>query len=186
LLPVSDGYTKVTITGSQVTLPHLPELISPEENHQLLFDEARTHLTLATLETIARRSSPTKQRSYVELRDLLATISSEETTSNQTTLVYALITFSIILSFVVLTSRPFLTLFHKIFPWQNVRRPSLDLGMTRLSTHPVVMSPDTTDFPCCIDTSEELTSHPATPLQMEADQDLLYNPDQWSEHASRD
>jgi hypothetical protein len=136
LLPVSEGYTNVTITGNQVTLPHLSELISPEENNQILYDETRTHRTLGTLENVARRSSPTTQQSYVELRDVLAT------NSNQFTWVCALIAFSIFLSFVVLTSRcwrrPFLILFHRNFPRQKTPRPPIDLEMARLSRHPRV------------------------------------------------
>jgi hypothetical protein len=65
LLPVSHGYTNVTITGSKVLLPHLPELISSEDHDQIMNDEERKHRTLAAMETIARRSSPTNQQSYV-------------------------------------------------------------------------------------------------------------------------
>jgi hypothetical protein len=139
LLPVSEGYTNVTITANQVTLPQLPELISPEENNQILYDETRTHRKLGTLENVTRRSSPTTQQSYVELRDVLATI------SNQFTWVCALIAFSIILSFVVLTSRcwrrPFLTLFHKYFPRENVPRPPINFEMAQLSRHPRLRNP---------------------------------------------
>jgi hypothetical protein len=104
LLPVSDGYTNVTTTGSRVVLPHLPELISPEENHQILYNEARTQRTLANLENIAQRRLATKQLSHVELRELLATINSDERTTNQFTWVYVLSIISIILSLIVLTS----------------------------------------------------------------------------------
>jgi hypothetical protein len=105
LLPVSDGYTNVTITTSHVLLPHLPELISPQEYDQIMHDEARTHRTLAALEIIARRSSPAKQQPYVELRELLPTMSSEEVATSQITWVSALIIISIFLTFAVLTSR---------------------------------------------------------------------------------
>jgi hypothetical protein len=135
--------------------------------------EARTHRTLAALETIARRSSPAKQQSYVELRELLTTMSSEEVTTSQTTWVYALIIISIFLSFAVLTSRcwqtHFLTLTRKIFPWQIGQRPSTDLEM-RCRTTPSTSATDpvTTDCPCCTEDPEELvgvtTSYPATPL----------------------
>jgi hypothetical protein len=97
LLPVSDGYTNVTITGSRVVLPHLPELISPEENHHIPY-EARKHRTLETLENIAQRGLATKRQSYIELRELLATINSEERTTNQFTWAYVLSIISIILS----------------------------------------------------------------------------------------
>jgi hypothetical protein len=178
LLPVSDGYTNVTITGGHVVLPHLPELISPEENHQILYKEARTHRTLPTLENIAQRGLPTKQQSLIELRELLATITSEPITTNQFTWVYALSIFSIILSLIVLTSRywhgPILTLLLKMFPWLTEQRPSTDLEMQPTSTRPSkAVAPATTDCPCCTDTSDELmgvmTSHTATPLQMETE-----------------
>jgi hypothetical protein len=63
LLPVTDGYTNVSLSGSRVLPPHLPELISPQEHDQIKHDEARTHRALAALETIARRSSPANQQS---------------------------------------------------------------------------------------------------------------------------
>jgi hypothetical protein len=177
LLPVSNGYTNVTITGSQVFLPHLPELMSPEENHQIQYDEARTHRTLASLENIARRNSPTKQQSYIELRELLATISSEETATNQFTWVYTLIILSIVLSFIALTSRycqrSLLTMIHGIFPCPIKQRPSTDLEMTQLALHPLVTDPATTDCPCRTSSSDEptgiTTSHPAIPLKLEAE-----------------
>jgi hypothetical protein len=140
LLPVSDEYTNMTITDSQVLFPHVPELISPKEHNQIMHDETRTHWVLAALETVVRRSSSTKQQSYVELRELLATISSEETITSQITWVYALIVFSIVLSFVVLTfrcwRRPFLTMFHRLLPWRTAQRPSTDLEMTHRSSDP--------------------------------------------------
>jgi hypothetical protein len=46
LLPVSDGYTNVTITGSPILLPRLAELMSPQEHDQIIH-EAGTHRTLA-------------------------------------------------------------------------------------------------------------------------------------------
>jgi hypothetical protein len=79
--------------------------MSPEESHQVQYDGTRTNQTLATLENMARRISPTRQQSYVELRELLATMSHEETTFNQFTWVYALIISSGVLSFVILTYR---------------------------------------------------------------------------------
>jgi hypothetical protein len=178
LLPVSDGYTNVTITGSQVNLPHLPELISPQEHDQIMHDEARTHQTLAALETIARRRSPAKQQPYIELRELLTTISSEEITTSQITWVYALISISIFLSFAVLTSkcwqRPFLTLIRRIFPCKTGQRPCTDMEMKHQNTPTTsATDPVTTDCACRTTESEELvgvtTSHPATPLQMETE-----------------
>jgi hypothetical protein len=143
-----------------------------------MHDEARTHGTLAVLETIARRSSPAKQQSYVELRELLATMTSEESTTSQTTWVYALIIISIFLSFAVLTSRcwqrPILTLIRKIFPWRTGQRPPIDMEMRRRTT-PNISATDAvkTDCPCCTEDPEELVgvtrSYPATPLQMEAE-----------------
>jgi hypothetical protein len=178
LLSVSDGYTDVTITISQVLLPHLHELISPQEHDQIMHDEAKTHRKLAALETIAWRSSPAKQQSYIELRELLATMTSEEITTSQTTWVYALIIISIFLSFAVLTSRcwqrPFLTLIRKIFQWQTGQRPSTDMEMRRRTTpNTSATVPVTTDCPCCTEDPEELvgvtTSYAAIPLQMEAE-----------------
>jgi hypothetical protein len=62
LLPVSDGYTNVSLTSSQVLPPHRPELITPEEHNQITYNEQQTHRALASLETIARRSSPVNQQ----------------------------------------------------------------------------------------------------------------------------
>jgi hypothetical protein len=104
LLPVSDGSVNITTTGSQVTLPRLPELISTEETNTIQYDESRTIRALAKLESIAQRSSPTRQQSYVELRELLATISSEEIATSQFPWMYTLIILSFIFSFIALIS----------------------------------------------------------------------------------
>ncbi|PNF31400.1 hypothetical protein B7P43_G04086, partial [Cryptotermes secundus] len=177
LLPVSDGYTNVTITGSQIFLPHLPELISPRERDQLMHDETQTHRALAALETIARRSSPNQQQSYVELRELLATMASNTTTTSQTTWVYVLVTISIILSLIILTSRlwqrPIITLIQKIFP-RRTEPKSNDIEMKPMSTPTAtVIDPESNNCPCCTEDRSELmgvtTSHPATPLQMEVE-----------------
>jgi hypothetical protein len=98
LLPVSDGYTNVTLIDTTVRLPHLPELLAPSEHHLISANEERTQQTLAALETIARRSTPTQQRSYVELRELLATISRGDDSMNQPTWMYVIISLSLILS----------------------------------------------------------------------------------------
>jgi hypothetical protein len=82
--------------------PHLPELITPEEHNQITYEQ-QTHRALASLETIARLSSPVNQQPYVELRDLLETISSDEAETNQTVWLYALLILSILLSVIVLT-----------------------------------------------------------------------------------
>jgi hypothetical protein len=177
LLPDSDGYINVTITGSQVTLPRLPELISTEETNTIQYDESRTLRALATPESIARRNSPTRQQSYVELRELLATISSEETATNQFTWMYTLIILSFVLSFIALISRycqrSFLTMIHGRLLCKTKRQPSTDLEMTPLASNPLVTDPATTDCPCCTSSSDEpmgvTTSHPATPLQLEAE-----------------
>jgi hypothetical protein len=168
LLPVSDGYTNVTITGSRVVLPHLPELISPEENHQILYNEARTQRTLATLKNIAQRGLATKQQSHVELRELLATINSEERTTNQFTWVYVLSIISIILSLIALTSRYWqrliLTLFPKIFPRQTEQRPTYHLEMQPTFTRPsAAVDPVTTNCPHCTAASNGLMEVTTTP-----------------------
>ncbi|PNF23241.1 hypothetical protein B7P43_G17645 [Cryptotermes secundus] len=177
LLPVSDGYTNVTITGSQIFLPHLPELISPGERDQIMHDETQTHRALAALETIARQSSPDQQQSYVELRELLATMASKTTTTSQTTWVYALVTISIILSLIILISRlwqrPIITLIQKIFPRRTEPKSSTDIEMKPMSTPTTTaIEPDSNDCPCCTEDPSELmevTSHPATPLRMEVE-----------------
>jgi hypothetical protein len=93
------------LTSSQVLPPYLPEPFSPEKHDQIAYDEQQTHRALAALETIARRSSPVNQQPYVELRDLLETISSDEAETNQAIWLYALLALSIVLPLIVLTLR---------------------------------------------------------------------------------
>jgi hypothetical protein len=59
LLPVPDGYTNMSLTGSQVQPPHLSELMSLEERRQItyVYDEMQTRRILAALENVARRIS---------------------------------------------------------------------------------------------------------------------------------
>jgi hypothetical protein len=178
LLPVTDGYTNVSLTGSQVLPPHLPELISPQEHDQITHEETRIRQTLATLETIARRSSSANQRSYVQLRDLLTTTSHEGVTTNRHTWVYALVILSCILSFAALISRywqrPVITLTRTILPCRTDQRLN---DSQEMSSRPIpttmATTPDMTDCPCCIDDIDEAMgvaiSHPATPLQMEVE-----------------
>jgi hypothetical protein len=88
LLPVSDGFTNVPLANCQVLPPHPPELMSPEERQQITYDGLQTRRTLAALETVARRSSHVNQHSYVELRDLLDTMSSDGAKTSQATWLY--------------------------------------------------------------------------------------------------
>ncbi|PNF15755.1 hypothetical protein B7P43_G11016 [Cryptotermes secundus] len=103
LLPVSDGYTNVSLTSNQVLPPHLPELMSREERRQITHDELRTRRSFAALEIVVRQSSHVNQQPYVELRDLLDTVSTDGAMMSQVTWLYMLIAFSIILPFVILT-----------------------------------------------------------------------------------
>jgi hypothetical protein len=178
LLPVSDGYTNVSLTSGQVLLPHLPELISPEEHNQITHGEAWTQRTLSALEAVARRSSTVNQQSYVELRDLLESMSSDGAMTNHTTFLYALSTFSIILPLVVLTSkywqRPLLMIFRRFLPSRTEQRPCL----VQVRSRPATLGSATTDIamtvcPCYVEIPDEnvgvATSYPATPLQMETE-----------------
>jgi hypothetical protein len=128
LLPVMDGYTNVSLTGSQVLPPHLPELISPQEQDQITHNKTRIHQMLATLEIVARRSSPANQQLYAELRALLTTTSHKGVTTNRHTWVYALIILSCILSCAALTSRywqrPVITLTRIIFTCHTGQQPN--------------------------------------------------------------
>ncbi|PNF19103.1 hypothetical protein B7P43_G10550 [Cryptotermes secundus] len=84
-------------------IPHLPELMLPEERRQITHDELRTRRALAALETVARQSSHVNQQPYVELRDLLDTVSTDGAMTSQVTWLYMLFAFSIVLPFVVNT-----------------------------------------------------------------------------------
>lgn len=178
LLPVTDGYTNVSLTGSQVLPPHLPQLISPQEDDQITHDEAQTHRELAALETIARRSSTVNQQPYVDLRDLLESMSTDGAMTSHTTWLYALPTFSIILTLVVLTTKYWhqhvLIMFRKFLPFRTEQRPCL----AQVRSRPATLGSATTDLamadcPCCVDDLDEIvgvtTSHPATSLQEETE-----------------
>jgi hypothetical protein len=104
LLPVSDVMTNVTITTSQVFLPRLPELMSPEENYHIRHDESRTQLMLTTLEGIARRNSPASPRPNVDLRELLSTMTNDEPVITQFMWIYVLIAINVILLFITIVS----------------------------------------------------------------------------------
>jgi hypothetical protein len=103
LLLVSDCYTNITPTSNQVLPPHMPELIPSEEQHQIAQDSQQTHRALAALEVNTRRSSPANQQSYVLLRDLLETIATDNAEAYETTWIYGLVIFSILLSLGLLT-----------------------------------------------------------------------------------
>jgi hypothetical protein len=174
LLPVSDGYTNVTITATHVLLPHLPELISPQQHHLITHDGARTHRTLAALEVIAQRSSPVQQQSYVELRELLATLSSEETTSSEFVWVYVLIILSLILSMTALTFQCWPRFC--VTPTRIPERLPIELPSSTVlemqSRSEAHADPVTTGCPCRTSESgtpaREMTSPSAVPLQMGA------------------
>jgi hypothetical protein len=178
LLPVSDGYTNVSFTGSQVLPPHLPELMSTEERRQIAYDERHTRRTLAALETIVRRSSHANQQPYVELRDLLESMSSEGVMANQATLLYTLSALSITLSFAVLTlkywRRPITLLIRKVAPCANGQRPCMS-QITNRQAEPGVPASDSgmVNCPSCAAISRErgeaTATYSATPLRMEAE-----------------
>jgi hypothetical protein len=95
---VFNGDTKVSITSSHVFLPCLPELMSEAEPQQIQYGETKTQQTLATLEGIARRGSPSWPHSNVEMRELLPKLTSDETVTHWFTWMYALIILNVILS----------------------------------------------------------------------------------------
>jgi hypothetical protein len=167
------GNMNVSFPGNRMLSPHLPELISSRVHYQIVYDKARTHRTLAALEAIAWRSSPAKQQSYVKLRELLVTMSSEEGTTSQIMWAYALIIISKFLSFAVLTSncwqRPILTLIRRIFPWRIGQRPFINPEMQgRIRPNIAATDPATIECPWCTEDPKELvgvtTSYPAIPL----------------------
>jgi hypothetical protein len=137
--------------------PHLPELISPEEHNQIMYtrNEHQTHRTLAALETVARWSWSVNQQPYVQLRDLLDTMSSDGAMTNQATWPHVLSALSIILTFVVLTSKywqqPVILVIRRIFPCFPEQRPCTSQGR---SCHATPRSPitnsATADCPCCL------------------------------------
>jgi hypothetical protein len=177
LLPVSDGYTNVSFSGSQVLPPHLPELMSTEERRQITYDERQTRRTLAALETIVRRSSHANQQPYVELRDLLESMSSEGAMASQATWLYTLSALSLTLSFVVLTlkywRRPITSLIRKFVQCVTDNRPCMS-QITNRQAEPGVpaSSSETTNCPRCAASTNESeegeASHSAAPLRMEA------------------
>jgi hypothetical protein len=85
LLPVSDGFTNVSLASSQMLPSYLPEVMSPEERRQTTYGGLQTRRAFAPLETVARRSSHVSQPPYVELRDLMETLSSDGAKTSQAT-----------------------------------------------------------------------------------------------------
>jgi hypothetical protein len=67
LLPVTDSYTNFTFTVGHIVAPDLPQLVSPEENHQLEQYSEEANSTLRALESMMRRDTATNQQNYVEL-----------------------------------------------------------------------------------------------------------------------
>jgi hypothetical protein len=131
LLPVSDVMTNVTITTSQVFLPCLPELVSPEENDQIRQNESRTQFMLTILEGIARRNSPASPRPQVDLRELLSTMNNDEPEITQCMWIYVLIALNVILLFITIVSyhwsRSFLIRTCKFLSCSANRQPSSGL-----------------------------------------------------------
>jgi hypothetical protein len=167
----------VSFSCSQVLPPHLPELMLTQEHRQITYDEQQTRRTLAALVTIVRRSSHANQQPYVELRDLLESMSSEGVLASQATWLYSLSALSITLSFVVLTlkywQRPITLLIQKVVQCANDHRPCMS-QITNCQAEPGVpaSSSETTNCPRCAAISNEseegTASHSATPMWMEA------------------
>jgi hypothetical protein len=101
-------------------------------------------------------------------------MSYEETTFNQFTWVYVLITSSVVLSFVILTYRywlrPILTMILRIIPWTVEQRPSDVLETAQSSNRLKIVRPETAECPRCTNAAEkltgEMTSQPELPIQM--------------------
>jgi hypothetical protein len=143
LLPVSDGYTNVSITNDQVFQPNLPKLISLEENQQIQIEESRTQQTLATLEGIARRGTSSGSNSYVELRELLATLTSDKNGTHQLNWIHVLIASNIILWLIVLVSYDWTRSF-LVRVYQVLVRPTNHHSSPNTKLETVTMSPVTT------------------------------------------
>ena len=178
LLPVSDGYTNVSLTSNQVLPPHLPELMSPEERRQITHDELRTRRALAALETVARQSSHVNQQPYVELRDLLDTVSTDGAMTSQVTWLYMLFAFAIILPFVILTlkywRRPITLLIRRVLPCTTDQRPYASQTANQPATRRVpAMDSGVTNRFGSVETPnenvEDTASHSAASLRAEAE-----------------
>jgi hypothetical protein len=129
LLPISDGYTNVTLTRSQVLSPQLPELISPEEHAQIKEHAEQTRQTLAALDATIQRKSAINQQPYVDLRALSDIMSTEGNNPTPTAWLYAVSILSIILSGTILVTRyrprPIPIMVQKCFPSRIERPPCL-------------------------------------------------------------
>jgi hypothetical protein len=152
LLPVSDVLTNVTITTSQVFLPRLPELMSPEENDQIRH-ESRTQLMLTTLEEIARRNSPASPRLHVDLRELLSTMTNDEPVITQFIWIYVLIALNVVLLFITIVSyhwsRSFLIRTYKFLSCYANRQPSSGLTTIQMNLSDEGVDLGTLNCPRC-------------------------------------
>jgi hypothetical protein len=68
LLPVTDSYINFTLTVAHIVAPDLPQLVSPEENHQLEEYSEEANSTLRALESMMRRDTTKNQQNYVEIK----------------------------------------------------------------------------------------------------------------------
>jgi hypothetical protein len=116
------------------------------------------------------------QQPYVELRDLLDTMSSDGAKTSQATWLYTLSTLSITLSLLVLTSRywrrPMTLFIRKVFPCAHDQRPLSTQRKNRQATSKVpATSSANKDCPSCVagrdENGEAEASPSAVPLQME-------------------
>jgi hypothetical protein len=88
-----------------VLSPQLPELISPEEHTQIKEHAEQTRQTLAALEATIQLKSAINQQPYVDLRDLLDTMSTEGNNTTHIAWLYGVSILSIILSGTILVTR---------------------------------------------------------------------------------
>jgi hypothetical protein len=128
LLPVTDSYTNFTLTLGHVVAPDLPELISPEENHQLKEYSEEANSTLGTLESLMRRDTSSNQQKYVELGHLLQAVEQKRTLKNTNTWFIFNIVILLILIIVSLTLKYWKRLrgtsCTRMIPWRNGEQTS--------------------------------------------------------------
>jgi hypothetical protein len=123
LLPVTDSYINFTLTVGHIVAPDLPQLVSPEENHQLEEYSEEANSTLRALESMMRRDTATNQQNYVELSHLIHTIKQRRSTQNTNRWIATSISLVLIIMIVCFTLKYWRRLSRttcaKLLPWRN-------------------------------------------------------------------
>jgi hypothetical protein len=128
LLSTASGSSNFTLTRSQVIVPQLPELLTPQDTEVITSHLDQADGTLRALDSIVTRGLSTRQQREISLHELIGRMQEDRQEHNLTTWIVSTIVIILILGTLILTSKywrqPFLRFASQMFGRRPLRPQS--------------------------------------------------------------